>query len=862
MYQSSSGEDSRAFPSPPAPPDVPSLFVVQEALALCLASVLTAAGDEADGGAVYLINPAGSHYSLLTWQDLSQDAPLDVLERYDLDAERSQLLRLGMPFAVNCRRPDTTYPVLISAGENTVTVFPLMVRDRPLGSLDLISRRGKGVTLEAMGKLVPLTQRLAGLAMHLCQSQGAQPSQLQCPAFSETVGDLFFILGMDGQILWVNQAVSTTLMRPAEGLLGMPFAELHPPQRQREVRRALAEMLGGSRNTCHVPFQQSNGDLVCADVTATRGRWRDRPVLIAVARALNPCRKARMELQRSRDQLERAVDERQKRLLEHLRLQSTMATVSRDLISTTALGQSTRRALRLFGERLEADRACLYQLSGGEESFACTHEWCAPSMPNGEAKLRVLSGSAFPWWMARLHREGHISLPDVSAIPGEARTEQCMLSEYGVVSLVAVGISAGDRLRGIVSFEFRRSPTSVRPATLSVLRLLADSLGHALERHHAEQRVWQSERSLRDLLADTDALICRFSPDGKLHFANHAFASFFGSNPTSLCGTNLFALVPEEKQEEVRNSFGSLTPVAPTCVQERYVPRCDGQPRLLRWTERALFDPEGRPIHYQSVGIDITDLVQARHEAMESLKHVERTLRNAVRALAKIQEIRDPYTAGHQVRVADLSVQIARRLDLSETEQSEVYYGALLHDLGKVRIPMDILAKPGRLTEAEYSLIQCHPDSGFDILREIHLAEAVGKITLGHHERLDGSGYPAGLQGDEIILGARIVAVADVVDSMVSHRPYRPALPAEEALAEVSQHSGTKFDRRVVDACLALFRQHRYRFPEASGSARGDVTDDLPRPPLPQNSAQTEDSDTAARRTLGQRANRSPAETA
>jgi PAS domain S-box-containing protein len=817
---------------------VPNLFVLQEALALCLASALTVAGAEAEGGGIYLLDQTRTHYALCTWQNANEAAHLDVAEQYGVHDERSQLLRLGMPFAVNCRRPNTTYPVLIAADENTITVFPLMAEDQPLGSLDLVSRHGKGVAAATMDRLGPLTQRLAKLAVHIHDSQGAQTNPLRCPAFLETVGSLFFIVGATGEILWTNQAAANVLMFPAGELLGKPFPGLHPPQRQREARRALAEMLGGSRSTYHIPLQRADGRTVCAHVTATRGRWRERPVLLAVARVVNECGASRAELLQRRDQLERAVDEQQKRLIEHLRLQSTMACVSRDLIATTSLGQSIHRALQLFGERLEADRACLFQLAGDREAFTSTHEWCASTLPKGAHKLRTLSADALPWWMDRLHREGHISLPDISAVPGEARAEQCMLGTCGIVSLVAVGISYGDRLRGVVCFEFRRVPTSVRPATLSVLRLLADSLGHALERHHAERKVWQSERSLRDLLADTDALICRFDPDGTLHFANHAFASFFGERTEAFSGANVFDLAPEERREEVRNGLCALTPAEPMRVHERHMPRHDGETRLLRWTERALFDPEGRPLHYQSIGIDITDLVQARQEAMESLRQVERTLRSAVRALAKIQEIRDPYTAGHQQRVADLSVRIARHLALNETEQSEVYYGALLHDLGKVRIPMEILAEPGRLTEAEYSLIQCHPESGFDILREIHLAEAVERITLGHHERLDGSGYPAGLGGDEIILGARIVAVADVVDSMVSHRPYRPALPIEVALGEISRHSGTKFDGRVVAACVALFRQHRYRFPETNEPGQGDVADDLPPPPLPPDGPQ------------------------
>lgn len=830
MQQPVPGEASQGVPPDPVGSGLPVSFVVQEALSLCLASAIMVAGEEVEGGAIYLLDQSASHYDLVTWQGFSEGG-LSFAQRYSVADERDHYLRLGIPFAVNCRRPHADYPVLLADHEETVTVLPITFRSWPLGSLDLLSRRGLSLASASVERLAPLLGRLTSLARHLRDHRF--PLESHCPDVLDHADDLCFVLDLEGRILWSNRAVANRLRRSPEELLGLPMRELHPSRRRREAQRAIEEMVAGVRSTSHIPFLRPDGSLLCAEISATCGCWRGRQVLVAVARHLVECNEATARLRQRQDRLERTMDEQQKRLVEHLRLQNTMVGVSRLLIATGELETSIQQALHLFGQRLGADRAYLFQMSSRDGTYSNTHEWCAPEVSSRLASRQQLAPGDFPWWAERLRCDGRLCIPNVDILPAAASAEQRVLQELGIRSLVAIGITHGGRLRGFVGLDFCQTPTTIRHSLVSLLRLFADALGNALERAEGEQRIRESEKSLRGILADTDALICRFDAEGTLGFVNHAYASFFGHRPEEMVGTNFFSLVSERVRPQVRAAFQSLTPAHPAFVYEQEIRRHDGTLRLQRWTDRAFFSADGAPLHYQSVGIDITDLVHARHEAMESLAQVERALRNAVRALAKTQEIRDPYTAGHQLRVADLSVRIAHRLGMDEQEQSAVYYGALLHDLGKIHIPMDILSKPTRLSAAEYSLIQCHPASGVDILREIQLDESVELITLGHHERLDGSGYPQGLRGEEITRGARIVAVADVVDSMVSHRPYRAALPTADALAEISGHSGTKYDREVVAACLELFGSGNYRFPECLLEKGVDVADSLPPPPLP-----------------------------
>lgn len=198
----------------------------------------------------------------------------------------------------------------------------------------------------------------------------------------------------------------------------------------------------------------------------------------------------------------------------------------------------------------------------------------------------------------------------------------------------------------------------------------------------------------------------------------------------------------------------------------------------------------------------------------EHEQRLQKNMMQTVEAIAGIVEMRDPYTFGHQSRVAELARAIARRLGLPEEEAQVIHLAGLVHDLGKIRIPAEILSKPGRLSELEYSLIKTHPQAGYDILKGIDFSWPIAQMVQQHHERLDGSGYPQGLKGEEILLGARILSVADVVEAMASHRPYRAGLGGDAALDEIIRMRGVHYDSQVVDACLSLFREEGYRLPE------------------------------------------------
>ncbi|MCK5050786.1 MAG: PAS domain S-box protein [Candidatus Cloacimonetes bacterium] len=237
-----------------------------------------------------------------------------------------------------------------------------------------------------------------------------------------------------------------------------------------------------------------------------------------------------------------------------------------------------------------------------------------------------------------------------------------------------------------------------------------------------------------------------------------------------------------------------------------------GEKLWSRMTLSPRFDNHGKVIGILGIGINITKHKESEHHLRETLKKLKKTLTGIIHATELIIETRDPYTAGHQRRVALLAKNIAEYMKLSEQQVEGVYMVGMIHDVGKISIPAEILSMPRRLTPAEFNLIKNHPQAGYDILNNIDFPWPIADIILQHHERIDGTGYPKGLSGKDISLEAKILMVADVVEAMASHRPYRAAFGLERALGEIKQNRGILYDPDVVDSCVEVFEKDKFCF--------------------------------------------------
>jgi HD-GYP domain-containing protein (c-di-GMP phosphodiesterase class II) len=234
-----------------------------------------------------------------------------------------------------------------------------------------------------------------------------------------------------------------------------------------------------------------------------------------------------------------------------------------------------------------------------------------------------------------------------------------------------------------------------------------------------------------------------------------------------------------------------------------------------RWVENDIvpyFDSLGKIVGTIIFSQDITAQMKAEHGLKLSYEALHKAMEGSVNAIAKIVEMKDPYTAGHQARVAELAVAIATEMKLPEDRIDYIQIAARMHDVGKIYVPSDILSKPGSLSKIEFELIKTHAQGSYDILKSIDFPGPIAQIALQHHERLNGSGYPNGIGEDAIILEARILAVADVVEAMISYRPYRPALGIDKALEEITKGKDVLYDTDAVNACVSLFREKDFKF--------------------------------------------------
>jgi PAS domain S-box-containing protein len=237
----------------------------------------------------------------------------------------------------------------------------------------------------------------------------------------------------------------------------------------------------------------------------------------------------------------------------------------------------------------------------------------------------------------------------------------------------------------------------------------------------------------------------------------------------------------------------------------------DGSIKHLVTYIRGIRDNEGRLTGFYGSNHDITEYKQAEEKLQRTLQSLRKAVGVTTQVLASAVELRDHYTAGHQIRSADLARAIATEMGLTHEKIEGIRLAGSIHDIGKLSIPAEILSKPTKLSEIEFSLIKEHARSGFEMLKDVESPWPLAEIVYQHHERMDGSGYPRNLKGEEILMEARILAVADVVEAISSYRPYRPALGIDAAMEEISKERGILYDPEVVDACVKLFQEKRYR---------------------------------------------------
>lgn len=298
--------------------------------------------------------------------------------------------------------------------------------------------------------------------------------------------------------------------------------------------------------------------------------------------------------------------------------------------------------------------------------------------------------------------------------------------------------------------------------------------------------------------------------DGKLAYANPRLAEMFGYAPEQMQDMDILELAAPEQRDAMLAAIRARQSDRAATGRDVFSGRRRDGSEIIIDVHSARIGARGEPI-MMGVVLDVTAAKRAEAKAQEHVTHLQRVLDDTLRAISALGEIRDAYTAGHETRVGRLAAALGAELGISSNEQNALRMAGQVHDAGKIGIPAEILSKPSRLNALEYDLMKTHPQLGYDVVKFIDFRQPVAEIVLQHHERIDGSGYPRGLTAETMLPLAKILAIADVVEAMHSHRPYRAGLGIDIALDEIESNTGRLYDAGVSAACVRLFRQRGYR---------------------------------------------------
>lgn len=372
-------------------------------------------------------------------------------------------------------------------------------------------------------------------------------------------------------------------------------------------------------------------------------------------------------------------------------------------------------------------------------------------------------------------------------------------------SVLCIPIIHKGKISGILYMENNLSEDAFTPGRLDILRFISAQAAISIENAKLFELATTLE-NIEDGYWEIDLA-------GNYTFFNNAVCQIHGYAKEELMGMNNRQYTDPETAKKVYKAFNNVyktgTPLKGLNWQ---IIRKDGTKRYVEISILLQKDSSGKPIGFRGVVRDITERKQMEEKLQQTLESLSKAYDSTIKVMVSAVEVRDPYTALHQVRSADIARDIAVEMGLPQDKIDGIRMAGAIHDIGKLSIPPEILTKPAKLTSVEFALIKEHSRSGYEILKNVESPWPLAQIVHQHHERMDGSGYPRNLKGDEILLEARILAVADVMSSMVSHRLHRPSLGIEAALEEIEKNKGTLYDNAVADACLRLFREKGYKF--------------------------------------------------
>lgn len=636
-------------------------------------------------------------------------------------------------------------------------------------------------------------------------------------------------IAQDGVLPFANAAATTISGYSAEELRTRPFADLLHPDDKAAVLDGYARQLEGrdGGDLDELRIVRADGTIRWLHLRSVLIDWEGRPASLSVARDVTE-RKMAEDLDKHRREQTHIAD------ATLLRLAMLPSLGSGDLEATL------RTIAETVADTIEVERAEVWLAKDEESGSRCVELF--ERTPRRHSSGRPSSLLVHPIYSAALRAERSIVASDARRDPRTAEFNESHFIPLGIGALIDVAVRVGGQVAGLFSVEHVGPPRAwsdeevrfvneaaglVAVAAESARRRTAE---HALKRSEAEYRALFEDSPVSLMVedfSDVQRAFAKLRADGVVDLEQH-----LEQHPESVAEYQRMIRIVDVNEAAIRlhgatskaqmlgQHLGDAPPGALPVLRSRLLSiwrgdrvfeatatdeGLDGRamPVVLRWSV-----PPGEEATLSRVLLAKTD-ISSLVKAQEGLR---KTLDGVIEAIGRATESRDPYTAGHQKLVTDLAVAIAGELGLGADVIAGIRAAGLLHDVGKLAIPAEILSKPSALSPMEMELMKGHPQAGYEILRTVEFPWPVSDIVLEHHERIDGTGYPRGLKGNAIRIEARVLAVADVVEAMASHRPYRPALGIDAAVNEILSGRGTAYDADAVDACVRLLREGRFTF--------------------------------------------------
>ncbi len=518
-------------------------------------------------------------------------------------------------------------------------------------------------------------------------------------------------------------------------------------------------------------------------------------------------------IQNQGDSAERLLEQINKRYNESLLIQEIGQASSMIM----EVDQLLNFIIESLGKRLDFDRGMIMLANQQKDSLVATVSYgYNPRDENYVKNIKFHLDNPLSKGVAvnAFRKQKPILVNDISEIEHDLSVRSIdFVRAMGAQSFIIVPIVYKGESMGIMMVDNVQSKKPLGQTEMSLLMGIAPQIGISINNAIAYQKIKESEARFRSLSENAPDIIYTLGINGEFTYANPAIETILGYRSEEIIGKYFIDIAKKEDIARYIKVFKQVRDLKQTIKEEiGILLHKDGTDRYFSLSGAPNFDSEGNFIGLVGIFKDLTDIRRSEAELKKSLEKLQSAMSSTIDAISLIVESRDPYTAGHQRRVAKLAVAIAEKLGLSEEKIEFIRMGSLIHDIGKIYIPASILTKPSRLGDLEFAMMKTHPTVGYKILNKVDFIPVIVDIVYQHHERMDGSGYPLGISGDKIFLESRIVAVADAVEAMASNRPYRPARGIAFALEEIKKQRGLGLDAGVVDACLDLFEKQGFEF--------------------------------------------------